>query len=193
MKAKKNAKHPKNVNEVTDASEINENEMEAEEVEDSEEEVEVLDPEAPATPDLEDVLAQAQDRHKRTLAEFDNFRKRTTKEMAARYDDGLRAAAEKLLPIVDNFQRAMNASENKEDNFYQGIALIARQLDNTLADIGIEPINDEPGTSFDHNIHHAVAHIEDDAYDQNVVVEVLQKGYKHRDKVLRPSMVKVAN
>ena len=143
--------------------------------------------------DAEALLTQAQDQYKRTLAEFDNFRKRTTKEMAARYEDGRRAAAEKLLPIVDNFERALAVSENKEDNFYQGIALIARQLDGALADIGIEPISDAPGTVFDHNLHHAVAHIEDEAYGQNEIVEILQKGYKHHDKVLRPSMVKVAN
>jgi len=145
------------------------------------------------TPDYEAQLAQAQDRYQRTLAEFDNFRKRTTKEMAARYEDGQRAAAEKLLPVIDNFERALSASENKEDNFYQGIAMISRQLDAALADIGLEPIPEETGTSFDPNVHHAVAHVEDEAYDQNVIIEVLQKGYKHRERVIRPSMVKVAN
>jgi len=152
---------------------------------------EILDP--PLPPDTETLVNQANDRYKRTLAEFDNFRKRTAKEMAARYDDGQRAAAEKLLPIVDNFQRALSASENKEDNFYQGVAMIARQFEGVLTDIGIEPITDETGTNFDHNLHHAVAHVEDESLGQNVIVEVLQKGYKHRDKVLRPSMVKVAN
>ena len=143
--------------------------------------------------DYANLYNQAQDRYTRTMAEFDNFRKRTSKEMAARYEDGVRAAAEKLLPIVDNFERAMSASENKDDNFYQGIALIARQFDNVLADIGVEPITDGVGSNFDHNIHHAVAHVEDDAHGQNTVAEVLQRGYLHRDKVLRPSMVKVAN
>jgi len=162
----------------------------ADAVSETEAETEILDPQEP---DLEVELAQAHDRHMRTMAEFDNFRKRTTKEMTARYDDGIRAAAEKLLPIIDNFERALAASENKEDNFYQGIALIARQFDSVLADIGIEPITDDPGTTFDPNLHHAVAHVEDEAYDQNVIVEILQKGYKHRDRVLRPSMVKVAN
>ena len=141
----------------------------------------------------ETLYNQTLDRYQRNLAEFDNFRKRTAKEMATRYDDGLRSAAEKLLPIIDNFDRAMAASENKEDNFYQGIALIARQFDGMLSDIGVEPLADEPGSDFDHNIHHAVARIEDDAYGQNVIVEVLQKGYKHKDRVLRPSMVKTAN
>jgi len=155
-------------------------------------EVEVVNDQE-SEPDYKMQLDQAQDRLKRNMAEFDNFRKRTTKEMAARYEAGLSAAAEKLLPIIDNFDRAMNASDNKEDNFYQGISMIARQFEGVLADIGIEPIVDEAGTPFDHNVHHAVAHIEDDAYGQNEIVEVLQKGYKHRDKVIRPSMVKVAN
>ena len=153
-------------------------------------EVEVLD--TPET-DYATLYNQVQDRYQRNLAEFDNYRKRTAKEMAARYDDGIRAVAEKLLPIVDNFERALNASENKEDNFYQGIAMIARQFDNMLYGMGIEPIPDGVGSDFNHNIHHAVAHVEDEAHGQNVVAEVLQRGYMHRDKVLRPSMVKVAN
>jgi len=148
--------------------------------------MEVLD--TPET-DFETLYNQAQDRYQRSMAEFDNFRKRTTKEMAARYEDGQRAAAEKLLPIIDNFERAMSTGENKEDSFYQGIALIARQFDNLLSDMGIEPIGDGVGSVFDHNIHYAVAHIEDDAHGKNVVAEVLQRGYMHRDKVLRPSMV----
>ncbi|MCL2377606.1 MAG: nucleotide exchange factor GrpE [Defluviitaleaceae bacterium] len=160
------------------------------EAEETADEIEVL--EAPET-DYAALYAQAQDRYQRNLAEFDNFRKRTTKEMAARYEDGVRAAAEKLLPIVDNFERAISTSENKEDNFYQGIALIARQFENVLSSLGIEPIGEGAGSVFDHNIHHAVAHIEDASLGQNVVSEVLQRGYTHRDKVIRPSMVKVAN
>jgi len=155
-------------------------------------EVEVLDAQE-SNPDYATLYAQAQDRYQRNLAEFDNFRKRTTKEMATRYEDGTRAAIEKLLPIVDNFERAMSASENKEDNFYQGIAMIARQLDTVLEGLGVMPIAEGVGSDFDHNIHHAVAHIEDESHGQNVVVEVLQRGYTHREKVLRPSMVKVAN
>jgi len=143
--------------------------------------------------DFEALYTQAQDRYQRNLAEFDNFRKRTTKEMAASYESGIRAAAEKLLPIADNFQRAMSANDNEDNHFYQGIALIARQFENVLSDMGIEPIGEGVGSVFDHNIHFAVAHVEDEAHGQNVVTEVLQRGYMHRDKVLRPSMVKVAN
>ena len=158
-------------------------------IEEESPEAEVLD--VPET-DYETLYNQAQDRYQRNLAEFDNYRKRTAKEMAARYDAGLRAAAEKLLTIVDNFQRAMSTGDSK-DNFYQGIALIARQFENLLTDMGIEPIGEGVGSVFDHNIHYAVAHVEDENHGQNVVTEVLQRGYMHRDKVLRPSMVKVAN
>jgi len=133
------------------------------------------------------------DRYQRTLAEFDNYRKRTTKEMFAKYDDGVRSACERLLPLLDNFERALNAHDNKEDRFYQGVAMIARQLDDTLAGLGVEPIALEPGDVFDPNFHNAVAHVEDENLGQSQVAAVLQKGYKHKDKVIRYSMVKVAN
>ena len=191
MKGKKKDKSP------TDAIDVVE-ELTDQSIDETDE-AEVLDntedapPEEVLETDYSALYNQAQDRYTRAMAEFDNFRKRTTKEMAGRYDDGIRAAAEKLLPIVDNFERALSASENKDDNFYQGIALISRQLDNMLSDIGVEPITDGAGSNFDHNIHHAVAHIEDETFGQNVIADVLQRGYLHRDKVLRPSMVKVAN
>ena len=133
------------------------------------------------------------DKYQRSLAEFDNYRKRTIKEMSARYDDGIRHACEKLLPLADNFERALNAQENKEDSFYQGVAMIARQLDAVFTELGAEPIALEPGDGFDPNYHNAVAHVEDENFGQNQVADVLQKGYIHKDKVLRYSMVKVAN
>ena len=155
-----------------------------------EDEVEILDP---PSDDTDSKLAEATDRYQRTLAEFDNYRKRTVKEMAVRYEDGMRGTCEKLLPIIDNFDRALNACEDKESKFYQGIAMIARQLSDTLADLGVEEIYIEPGAEFDPNLHNAVAHIEDENFGQNVIADVLQKGYIHKDKVLRHSMVKVAN
>jgi len=136
-------------------------------------------------------LKEAMDRYQRTLAEFDNYRKRTVKELAARYDDGMRGTCEKLLPIIDNLQRAISTHENKEDTLYKGVIMIARQFSDTLAELGVQEI--EEGTEFDPNLHNAVAHIEDENYGQNEIVEVLQKGYIHKDKVLRHSMVKVAN
>jgi len=136
------------------------------------------------------------DKYQRSLAEFDNYRKRTIKEMSARYDDGIRHACEKLLPMADNFERALNAHENlsqKNDSFYQGVAMIARQLEAVFTELGAEPIELEPGDGFDPNFHNAVAHVTDENFGPNQVAGVLQKGYIHKDKVLRYSMVKVAN
>lgn len=130
------------------------------------------------------------DRYQRSLAEFDNFRKRTVKEKSEAYDFGVQSAVEKLLPTLDNFERALAASDNKEDTFYQGVALIARQLENYLSELGVEEIKSE---TFDHNLHYAVAHIEDEQYGQGEIIEQLQKGYIYKDKLIRPSMVRVAN
>lgn len=153
------------------------------------EQPEVLD----APPTEEDKLAKAEDKYQRMLADFDNFRKRTAKEMTERYSDGIRSTAEKLLPIIDNFERALGAAENKEDNFYKGIEMIARQFDSVLDELGVKSIETEPGTPFDTSLHHAVAHTEDENFGQNQVAEVLQKGFIHKDRIIRPAMVKVAN
>jgi len=130
------------------------------------------------------------DRYQRSMAEFDNFRKRTIKEKSEAYDFGVQSTVEKLLPTLDNFERALAASDDKDGTFYQGIVLIARQLDNYLAELGVEEI--KSGT-FDHNLHYAVAHIEDEQYGQGEIIEQLQKGYIYKDKLIRPSMVRVAN
>jgi len=156
----------------------------------NEETVEVVD--AP-TKDFEVKYNEMLDRYQRTFAEFDNYRKRTTKELATRHDDGLRTASEKLLPMIDNFERALNAQENKEDTFYQGVSMIKRQLEGILNELGVQVMDLEIGTPFNPNFHNAVAHIEDENLGQSVIAEILQKGYMHKDKVLRHSMVKVAN
>ena len=132
------------------------------------------------------------DRYQRSLAEFDNFRKRTLKEKAGAYDSGVQDTVEKLLPILDNFDRALAASEDKEDTFYQGIAMISRQLTGCLVDLGVETIGGR-GVAFDPNLHYAVAHVEDPEYGSNEVIDELQKGYTYKGKVIRPSMVRVAN
>ncbi|MCL2203723.1 MAG: nucleotide exchange factor GrpE [Defluviitaleaceae bacterium] len=155
-------------------------------------EAEILD--APEEADHETLYKETLDRYTRALAEFDNFRKRSIKEKAAQYDDGMRAAAEKLLPIVDNFERAMQVGdEMRENTFYQGIALIARQFTQALQDLKVEEIPAVPGTDFDPNLHNAVAHTEDENFGANQIADVLQKGYMHKDKVIRHSMVRVAN
>ena len=135
-------------------------------------------------------------RYQRSLAEFDNFRKRTMKEKIAAYDNGVHDAVEKLFPTLDNFERALSAAEDKEDPFYQGVVMIARHLDNYLTELGVEVIESNGpsgGAAFDPNLHYAVAHVEDDAYGQNEIIEELQKGYTYKGKVIRPSMVRVAN
>ena len=139
-------------------------------------------------------IADLTDRLKRSMAEFDNFRKRSEKEKATMFDMGARSVAEKLLPVVDNFERAMTAtpSEGEGKAFADGIAMIYNQMTKTLEDLGVKPI-DCVGKDFDPNLHNAVMHIEDENLGENIVAEELLKGYMYKDGVLRHSMVKVAN
>jgi len=132
------------------------------------------------------------DRLQRTMAEFDNFRKRTAKEMAAKYGDGVRDTIEKLLPVVDNLELALVSIEDKESPVYKGVEMIFRQTNRILCDMGLEPLPGE-GEPFDHNCHNAVevAGEDGEGNGEPVVAEVLRKGYRYRDKVVRPSMVKV--
>ncbi len=132
-----------------------------------------------------------QDKYIRLMADFDNYKKRTTKEMQASYKNGLIAAVEELLPVVDNFDRAVAAMpEDSKDG--EGIRMIAKQLYDVFEKLGVKPI-EAVGQPFDPNIHNAVMHIEDDSFGENVVAEDFLKGYMCGDKVIRPSMVKVAN
>ena len=140
----------------------------------------------------EQALKETYDKYLRQVAEFDNYRKRTTAEKSAMYSNGVRDTVEKLLPVIDNFERAVNMAEDKESSIYKGTEMILKQFLEILNSLGVSEIEAE-GQPFDPNIHFAVAHIEDENCDDNVVVEVLQKGYKLGDKIIRPSMVKVAN
>ena len=139
-------------------------------------------------------IADLTDRLKRSMAEFDNFRKRSEKEKATMFDMGVGSNAEKILPVVDNFERAMAAAPKEGDGkaFAEGIAMIYNQLKKTLEDLGVKPI-DCVGQPFDPNFHNAVMHVEDESLGENVVAEELLKGYMYKDSVLRHSMVKVAN
>lgn len=134
------------------------------------------------------------DRYQRTLAEFDNFRKRTMKEKASMYDDGVRDSVLKLIPVIDNFERAVSAvsEEEKESGLYKGIEMVLKQFTEILTSLGVQEIEAE-GKAFDPNLHNAVMHIEDENFGENEVAAVLQKGYICKDKVIRPSMVQVAN
>lgn len=179
----------------------NTEEVKEETVETSENNEEVKEEQAEKTEEetLEDKLVkaeeqvkEAQDKWLRQLAEFENFRKRTNQEKQGMYNNGVRDTIEKFLPVVDNFERAVAATEDKESSTYKGIEMILKQMLDVMAAMGVEEIPAE-GEAFDPNVHAAVMHIEDESCDENVVVEVFQKGYRHGDKVIRPAMVKVAN
>lgn len=141
-----------------------------------------------------ELLVEADDRYKRLLAEFENARNRNEKESKHMYDVGAKEVLEKLLPVVDNFERALQAipEEDKERAFEQGVDKIYKQMMVALEDIGVRPMNAE-GQAFDPDYHNAVLHVEDESLGENVVAEELQKGYLYKDEVLRHSMVKVAN
>lgn len=139
-------------------------------------------------------IEELTDRLKRSMAEFDNFRKRTEKEKSAMYEIGAKDIIEKILPVVDNFERGLAAvpEEAKETPFAEGMEKIYKQFVKTLEDMGVTPI-EAVGKEFDPNFHNAVMHIDDDSLGENIVSQELQKGYLYRDSVVRHSMVQVAN
>ena len=139
-------------------------------------------------------IADLTDKLTRQMAEFDNYRKRTEKEKSAMYEIGARDVVEKILPVVDNFERGLQsvAEENKEDPFVQGMDKIYKHLMTTLEEIGVKPI-EAVGQEFNPDYHNAVMHVEDEELGENVVADEFQKGYMYRDSVVRHSMVKVAN
>ena len=150
-------------------------------------------------PTMEENLEEAQkqakdnlDKYIRQLAEFENFRKRSNSEKTAMYSNGVRDTVEKLLPVIDNFERAVEAADDKEDPMYKGVEMILKQFMEILENLGVKEIPSK-GEPFDPNVHSAVMHVDDESCDENIVVEVFQKGYTLGDKVIRPSMVKVAN
>ena len=134
------------------------------------------------------------DRLTRQMAEFDNFRKRTDKEKSQMYEIGAKDIIDKILPVVDNFERGLGAvkEEEKEDPFIQGMEKVYKQLMTTLESAGVTPI-EAVGQEFNPDFHNAVMHVEDENFGENIVAEEFQKGYMYRDSVVRHSMVKVAN
>ena len=139
-------------------------------------------------------IEELTDRLTRQMAEFDNFRKRTEKEKSQMYEVGAKDIIEKILPVVDNFERGLDAvkEEEKEDPFVQGMEKVYKHLVTTLEGIEVKPI-EAVGQPFDPNFHNAVMHVEDENFGENIVAEEFQKGYTYRDSVVRHSMVKVAN
>lgn len=134
------------------------------------------------------------DKLKRQMAEFDNYRKRTEKEKSAMYEIGAKDVIEKMLPIVDNFERGLATvtEEQKNDPFVEGMEKVYKHLMTTLEGIGVKPI-EAVGQEFNPDLHNAVMHVEDEEFGENVIAEEFQKGYTYRDTVVRYSMVKVAN
>ena len=139
-------------------------------------------------------IAELTDRVKRQMAEFDNFRKRTEREKSQMFETGAKSIIEKILPVIDNFERGLATvpEEEKGSPFVEGMDKIYKQMVTMLAEAGVEPIEAE-GKEFDPNLHNAVMHVDDENFGENLVVEEFQKGYKYRDSVVRHSMVKVAN
>ena len=140
------------------------------------------------------LIEELQDKVKRQMAEFDNFRKRTEKEKSSMFEMGASDMIKKLLPIVDNFERglAMIPEDEKENPVATGMAQIYKQLMTAFDEIGVKAI-EAVGQEFNPDFHNAVMHVEDEEVEENIIVEEFQKGYMYKDYVVRHSMVKVAN
>ncbi len=139
-------------------------------------------------------IEELTDRVKRQMAEFENFRKRTEKEKSSMYEMGARDIIERILPVIDNFERglAVIPEDKKADPIAEGMEKIYKQIQKVFEEAGVKPI-EAAGKEFDPNFHNAVMHVEDESLGENIVAEELQKGYMYRDSVVRHSMVKVAN
>ena len=141
---------------------------------------------------LQDKVDELEDRVKRQMAEFENFRKRTDKEKTAMFETGAKSVIEKILPVVDNFERGLAglSEEEKKQPFAEGIAMVNKQLMTELDKLEVKPI-EAVGCEFDPNLHNAVMQVESDEYESGIIAQELQKGYTYRDTVVRHSMVAV--
>lgn len=139
-------------------------------------------------------IEDLKDRLMRQMAEFENFRKRSEKEKAQMFEIGAKSIIEKILPVIDNFERGLSAisEEEKEGAFAQGIEKIYKQMVTSLEEAGVAAI-EAVGKEFDPNLHNAVMHAEDDSFGENIISDEFQKGYKYKETVVRHSMVKVVN
>ena len=142
---------------------------------------------------LEEKVAELEDRTKRQMAEFENFRKRTEKEKSMMFETGAKSVIEKILPVIDNFERGLAAIEpDNKDSFYEGMVMIHKQMLSELEKIGVTPI-EAVGKEFDPNFHNAVMQVESEEFESGVVAQELQKGYMYRESVVRYSMVAVVS
>ena len=179
--------------EVEEVEEIETEKQELQEVVQQEETVAEEDTQQQQEQTQEDIVAKLEaqcadylDKYQRCFAEFDNFRKRTIKEKASMYDDGVRSTVEKLLPVVDNLERAVavECENNAENSFYKGVAMTLKQFQEILTSMGVEQIK-ALGETFNPNLHAAVAHEDNEEYGENVIMLEMQKGYQYKDKVIR--------
>ncbi len=141
---------------------------------------------------LTNELAALKDSHLRTLAEYDNFRKRSQREKEALYAECKASVINALLPVADNFDRIFANPDGTLEDYKKGVEMTFKQFSDVFKSLGIEPFG-EVGEEFDPNIHNAVMHTEDDSVGENTITTVIVKGYKLGDKIIRPAMVAVAN
>lgn len=181
--------------EIEDAEQEEATEAAEETVEETEEaEKKGLFKRKPKKDKKDEKIEELTDKLTRQMAEFDNYRKRTEKEKSGMYEIGAKDVIEKILPVIDNFERGLAAvpEDQKEDSFVTGMEMIYKQIMTTLDGIGVKPI-EAVGQEFNPDLHNAVMHVEDEELGENIVAEEFQKGYTYRDSVVRYSMVKVAN
>ncbi len=143
---------------------------------------------------LNEKIGELEDKVKRQLAEFENFRNRTEKEKSAMFEVGAKSVIEKMLPVVDNFERGLSglSEEEKEGAFAAGMQMVYKQLLTELDNLGVKPI-EAVGNEFDPNLHHAVMQVESEEYESGIVAQEMMKGYTYRDAVVRHSMVAVVS
>lgn len=199
MAKKEKAQAEETMNQEATVEETNTEAVEATETTETAEETkeeEAATEEQPAEKDKKDILIdELNDKYMRTFAEFDNFRKRSEKEKAAMFEVGAKSIIEKILPVVDSFERGLGTLSEEEiaaNPFADGMDKVYKQMVKALEEVGVTPI-EAVGKEFDPNLHNAVMHGDDDQYGENIVSEEFQKGYMYRDTVVRYSMVKVEN
>lgn len=143
---------------------------------------------------LNEKIGELEDKVKRQLAEFENFRNRTEKEKSAMFEVGAKSVIEKMLPVVDNFERGLSglSEEEKEGAFAAGMQMVYKQLLTELDNLGVKPI-EAVGKEFDPNLHNAVMQVESEEYESGIVAQEMMKGYTYRDAVVRHSMVAVVS
>ena len=187
--AEKEQETPPDTEEVTEEPEVS-----ADEAKETKEEKKGFFKKKEKKDKRDEMIEELTDKVRRTMAEFDNFRKRTEKEKSAMFEVGAKSVIEKLLPVVDNFERGLAAVPEEEQGsaFVEGMEKIYKQMLKMLEDMEVKPI-EAVGQPFDPNFHNAVMHVEDEETGENIVIEEFQKGYMYRDSVVRHSMVKVAN